>query len=86
MTGSSEFDEKWVDFDWTSNTRREGKPSSDLSDDRNSGVDGGSIAGDGEKHCSSVRLSLIGFRLVDFFSEKLLRVPIGSQIRHLWPR
>ena len=35
---------------------------------------------------SRVRLSLIGFRLVDFFLKKLLRVPIGSQIRHLWPR
>ena len=34
----------------------------------------------------SLRLSLIGFRLVDFFLKKLLRVPIGSQIRHLWPR
>ena len=55
MTGSSEFDEKWVDFDWTSNTRREGKPSSDLSDDGNSGVDGGSIAGDGEKYSIPVQ-------------------------------
>ena len=47
MTGSSEFDEKWVDSDWTSNTRREGKTSSNLSDDGNSGVYGGSITGDG---------------------------------------
>ena len=55
ITRSSEFDEKWVDSDWTSNTRREGETSFDLSDDGNSGVDGGSIAGDGEKLCSPVQ-------------------------------
>ena len=55
MTATSELDEKWVDFDWTSNTRREGETSSDLSDDGNSGVDGGSIAGDGEKHSTPVQ-------------------------------
>ena len=55
MTGSSEFDAegegRWVDPDiWTSSTTREGRTSSDLSDNGNSGVDGGSIAGDGEKY------------------------------------
>ena len=29
-----------------------------------------------------LRLSLVAFRLVDFFSEKII---VGSQIRHLWP-
>ena len=52
MTGSSEFDAEgeggWVDSDiWTSSATREGRTSSDLSDDGNSGVDGESIAGDG---------------------------------------
>ena len=31
-------------------------------------------------------LSLVAFRLVDFFSEFFLWGPMGSQIRHLWPR
>ena len=60
MAGSSEFDAEgegeWGDPDiWTSSTTREGRTSSGLSDNGNSGVDGGSIAGDGEKHCSPVQ-------------------------------
>ena len=58
MAGSSEFDAEgegeWVDI-WTSSATREGRTSSDLSDDGNSGVDGGSIAGDGEKYSIPVQ-------------------------------
>ena len=58
MAGSSEFDAEgeWGDPDiWTSSTTREGRTSSGLSDDGNSGVDGGSIAGDGEKYSTPVQ-------------------------------
>ena len=60
MAGASEFDAEgeggWVDSDiWTSSATREGRTSSDLADDGNSGVDGGSIAGDGEKDSTPVQ-------------------------------
>ena len=60
MTGSSEFDAEgeggWADSDiWTSSTTREGKTSSDLADNGNSGVDGESIAGDGEKYSTPLQ-------------------------------
>ena len=59
MAGSSEFDAEGegglVDSDiWTSSTTREGRTSSDLADNGNSGVDGGSFAGVGEKYCTTV--------------------------------
>ena len=60
MARSSEFDAEGegglVDSDiWTSSATREGRTSSDLSDNGNSGVDGGSIAGDGEKYSIPVQ-------------------------------
>ena len=60
MAGSSEFDAEGegglVDPDiWTSSATREGRNSSGLADNGNSGVDGGSIAGDGEKYSIPVQ-------------------------------
>ena len=58
MAGSSEFDAEGegglVDPDiWTSSATREGRTSSGLADDGNSGVDGGIITGGGEKYCTA---------------------------------